>query len=117
MPVNLNPTLAVAAGLPADTDFADDSVRRGWVQRRALFEVPAATTEELVQYAGDSYRRKFGAELERQGFRVMDMSKPVKVMNRIFGWDTMASPISPPLPVRKLITPAGIPASCMTRMN
>ncbi len=37
--------------------------------------------------------------------------EPVNEMNLVLGWATRKSPISPPLPGRKLTTPAGMPAS------
>src|SRR3954468_1010825 len=35
--------------------------------------------------------------------------EPVKATNRVCGWSTSASPMRPPDPVSRLITPTGVP--------
>ena len=81
MPDKTEAQVLQAAGLSADTQLADDTVAKGWVQRRAIFTVPVGTPDERVQFNAGRYQRKFGGQLEKDGFRVMDMSKPIKVLN------------------------------------
>src|SRR6185436_11035710 len=43
--------------------------------------------------------------------------EPVKETKRVFGWRTNVSPTVPPLPLRKLKTPAGRPTSSISAKN
>jgi hypothetical protein len=50
----------------------------------------------------------------RSKMRMPTSFEPVNATKRVWGWSTRRSPISPPLPGRKLTTPAGTPASSMS---
>ena len=44
---------------------------------RAGFDVPANISDEQVQAGAGVYQRRFGEHLERQGFIILQMLKPV----------------------------------------
>ena len=50
--------------------------QHSFIWEHANFTVPMETSEDRVQFASDKYRKRFGEEMERQGFTVLGMGRP-----------------------------------------
>ena len=69
--------VARKAGLPENAPIVDQTVARGFTKETAVYKVPLDTSEELVQFRADKYKRVFGHNLEAQGFQIHSISKPI----------------------------------------
>ncbi len=64
------------AGLPQSTPIVDKSIQDGYTWEGGVFTVPSDVSDERVQNKAPEYRNKFGEQLEKKGFRVLDMRGP-----------------------------------------
>lgn len=75
-PVRLHPQTRELLGVDPRDEMQGWKPGQSSVWQKGTFSVPGDITEERVQFAGEKYRRKFGAALELQGFQVLGMDGP-----------------------------------------